>query len=280
VTDAADSPTEAHLAGPTGFASEDPPRADATDRAPRLAVAGFDEPLEMARAHQIDLASLSIAALIEAFSATLQAALGDRAGARLEHWAAWTVTAATLTELWSRLMLPAGSPEAKGAAAEALRAQMASRARMQAGADWLDRRAQLGQDLFRRGQPEAAASVHDGDLTELSRACLVVLKVPAEQVVVPRPRPPPFWTTGEAMRQIAKLLPGLPDPAPLAAFLPKIDRDAPTRALRCRVAAATTLVAGLELARNGGVALDQDAGWMSIRVTRRETGGGSHSIMR
>jgi hypothetical protein len=74
------------------------------------------------------------------------------------------------------------------------------------------------------------------------------------------------------MRQIAKLLPGLPDPAPLAAFLPKIDRDAPTRALRCRVAAATTLVAGLELARNGGLALDQDADWVSIRVTRRGDG--------
>jgi len=51
-------------------------------------------------------------------------------GVRLEHWAAWTVTAATPTELWSRLKLPADSPEVRAAAAEAvaLHKQIASRA--------------------------------------------------------------------------------------------------------------------------------------------------------
>ena len=102
--------------------------------APTLSVAGFDGPLDRlldgARAQKLDLASLSIAALIEAFDAALQAALADPAGVRLEHWAVWTVTAATLTELWSRLKLPADSPEARAAAteAEALREQIASRA--------------------------------------------------------------------------------------------------------------------------------------------------------
>nr|WP_294563161.1 hypothetical protein [uncultured Rhodopila sp.] len=38
-----------------------------------------------ARAQKLDLASLSIAALIEAFDAALQAALADPAGVRLEH---------------------------------------------------------------------------------------------------------------------------------------------------------------------------------------------------
>ncbi len=102
--------------------------------APALSVAGFDGPLDRlldgARGQKLDLASLSIAALIEAFDAALQAALADPAGVRLEHWAVWTVTAATLTELWSRLKLPADSPEARAAAteAEALREQIASRA--------------------------------------------------------------------------------------------------------------------------------------------------------
>jgi chromatin segregation and condensation protein Rec8/ScpA/Scc1 (kleisin family) len=58
----------------------------------------------------------------------------------------------------------------------------------------------------------------------------------------------------------------------LAVFLPTISHDAPRRALRCRVAVATTLLAGLELARDGAVLLDQAADWMPIHVTSRADG--------
>ncbi len=216
--------------------------------------------------------TLSIAALIEAFDAALQAALADPAGVRLEHWAVWTVTAATLTELWSRLKLPADSPEARAAAAEAeaLREQIASRALMPAAADWLERQPHLGQDVFRRGQTGASVSVRGGELTDLLRACLPVLHVPEEQAVALRPRPPPLWTASDATRRIARLLLGLTEPAPLVAFLPRMDSDAAKRTLRCRVAVASTLVAGLELARDHALTLDQDADWTPIRVARRE----------
>jgi segregation and condensation protein A len=58
--------------------------------------------------------------------------------------------AATLTELWSRLLLPANSPEAKAAQgeAEALRQQLLNRARMHCAADWLERRPRLGRDVL------------------------------------------------------------------------------------------------------------------------------------
>ena len=265
-------------AGRTLTAPKDPSHAGRTELAPRLSVEGFDGPLdgllEMARAHKIDLASLSIAALVEAFAAALEAALTNRAGTRLEHWAAWTVMAAALTELWSRLMLPPETSEARAAAAEAeaLRERIAGRARMQVTADWLDRRVRLGQDVFRRGRPEAAASGCGGDLTELLRACLPALHVPEDQAVALRPRPPPLWTASDAIRRISRLLPGLSEPGPLAAFLPEIGGDGPKRLLRCRVAVASTLFAGLELARNGALVLDQDADWMPIRVTRRDNG--------
>jgi segregation and condensation protein A len=72
------------------------------------------------------------------------------------------------------------------------------------------------------------------------------------------------------MRQIARLLPGLTEPVPLAACLPRIESDAAKRALRCRVAVASTLFAGLELARNGALTLDQDADWVPIQVFRRQ----------
>ena len=81
-----------------------------------------------------------------------------------------------------------------------------------------------------------------------------------------------MWTAGDAMRRFARLLPERPDGCPLMGFLPTIPHDAPPRALRCRVAVATTLLAGLELARDGTVWLDQAADWMPIHVTSRVNG--------
>ena len=83
----------------------DPPRAVQADAAPVLSVDGFEGPLdwllEMTRAKKIDLARLSIAALVEAFATAMEAALAGRVEADIGRWAAWTVMAATLTELWS-----------------------------------------------------------------------------------------------------------------------------------------------------------------------------------
>ena len=278
MTDPATPSAEPAAPGQTLSAPADPPDAVADGAAPWLAVAGFDGPLDLllalVRAQQIDLARLSIAALIGTFADALQAALADRATARLEHWAAWTVMAASLTELWSRLKLPAMEPDARAATAEAeaLRHQLIGLAEIEAAASWLAQRAQLGQDVFRRGQPQsnADATTHGGDLTDLLRACLPVLRVPEAQAGALRPRPPPLWTASDAIRQMTRLLAELPDGSLLAAFLPKIDRDAPKRPLRCRAAIASNLIAGLELARDGSVALEQDGDWMPIRVGRRD----------
>jgi hypothetical protein len=132
----------------------EPPGAAEDGAAPWLAVAGFDGPLDLllalARAQQIDLARLSIAALIEAFATALQMALASRATARLVHWAVWTVMAASLTELWSRLKLPATVPDARAATveAEALHRQSVGRAEIEAAANCLAQRAQLGRTCF------------------------------------------------------------------------------------------------------------------------------------
>jgi segregation and condensation protein A len=254
---------------------EDPPRVDRSDAPPVLAVDGFEGPLdwwlEMARAQKIDLSTLSIAALIGAFAAALEKALADRGGAKLAHWASWTVTAATLTELWSRLMLPQDAPASRAAVeeAEALRRHLLERARMRAAADWLDRRIQLGRDVFRRGQPEVGPAERGGDLTDLLRACLAALRVQEEQAVALQPRPPPLWTASNALAQLARLLAVLPDGSPLEAYLPTIPQDAPQRALRQRAAVASTLIAALERARDGALSLEQEAAWRPIRLTRR-----------
>ena len=113
------------------------------------------------------------------------------------------------------------------------------------------------------------AAGRSGDLTELLRACLSALQVPDEQTIAVRPRPPPLWTAGQALAYFTRLLTVLPDGSPLTAFLPSIPHDVPSRALRCRVAVASTLIAGLERARDGAVVLDQQVDWMPIHVTRR-----------
>jgi segregation and condensation protein A len=276
MTDSAESAPTARSADAAVTAWEDPPRVDRRDAAPVLTVDGFEGPLdwwlEMARAQKIDLAKLSIATLIESFATAMDAALACRAGDLLPRWAVWTVMAATLTELWSRLLLPSDAPAARAAfeEAEALRRQLLDRARTRAAADFLARRVQLGHDAFRRGRPEASAG-RGGDLTELLRACLPALQVPEDQVVALRPRPPPLWTVSDALTRVARLLSELPDGSPLAAYLPPIPEDVPARALRCRAAMASTLIAGLERARDGALLLDQEAEWMRIRVTRRAT---------
>ena len=279
MTDPVASATAARVTAEEVAAWEDKPRAARSDAAPVLSVEGFAGPLdwllELARAKKLDLAKLSIAALIEAFVTAMQAALAGRDTARIGHWAVWTVMAATLTELWSRLLLPPDSREAKAAQAEAeaLRQQLLNRARMRGAADWLERRPQLGRDVFARGRPELHLGGGAGDLTELLRACLVALRVPEAVAETYRPRPPQLWRVPDALARMDRLLGELPDGRPLAAFLPAIGGADPGRTLRCRAAVASTLIAGLERARDGALALDQAAAWKPIlvrRVDRRE----------
>ncbi len=300
--------------GPAPSAWEDPPCGEAPATSPVLAVDGFEGPLdwllEMARTRKIDLARLSILALVEAFAGALEGALAQQSdnGPALDllRWAAWTVMAAHLTELRSRLLLPADAPTARTAQAEAeaLRQQWVRRAGMAAVADWLERRPQLGFEVFARGRPEAARAgqaaetadwtdeyesgdppraeadpttggsadeppVAGGDLTDLLRACLVALRLPRHTETY-QPRRPPFWGIRDAAARITRLLAGLPDGGDLGAFLPAIAEASASGALHCRAAVAATLVAGLELSRGGAVTLDQDTSWQPIQVRRRE----------
>lgn len=55
-----------------------------------------------------------------------------------------------------------------------------------------------------------------------------------------------------------------PDGAPVGFFLPRIEASAPERELRCRTALATTFLAGLEMAGEGAVTLNQGDLWEDI----------------
>ena len=287
--------------GPEPDDWEDPPRRPPASTSPVLTVEGFQGPLdwllEMARARKLDLRRLSILALVDCFVDAMQAGLPPGAPAlEMARWASWTVMAAQLTELRSKLLLPADQPDAKAAheQAERQRRHWFGRAEMLAAADWLERRSHLGRDVFARGRPEPAragqganprrtmnpdayddAAEHDveglapeeehDELTELLRACLVALRLPARAESY-QPRRLPFWSVGDAAARIRRMLGTRPDGALLEAFLPEIPDAGPDFALRRKAAHAATLIAGLELARDGGITLDQDALWQPIYV--------------
>lgn len=150
-------------AGPPSHAWNTPPRRPPATTSPTLVVDGFEGPLDgllaLARAGKIDLARLSILALVEAFAGALHEALRrtpDTPASDLAQWAGWTVMAAHLAELRSRLLQPADTAEAHTAQAEAeaLRRQWQHRAEMAAAVGWLERRPQLRRDVFARGRSD------------------------------------------------------------------------------------------------------------------------------
>ena len=264
--------------------------------APVLSVNGFEGPLdwlvEMARARKLDLARLSILALVEAFGAALTAALDGTAAhppPDLARWADWLTLAADLVRLRSDLLLPPDAPAARAAQAEAeaLRQMVAGRAEAEAAAGWLERRPQLGREVFARGRPRAGAPgpaqrarqgtgpapAVAGDLTALLRACLVALRVPAEADAW-QPAHPALWRVAAAAARIRQVLGRAPDGtgAELGVFLPRIGPAAPERDLRCKAAVASTLLAAMELARDGSLILEQGGSWTAIQAQRRKSG--------
>jgi segregation and condensation protein A len=96
--------------------------------------------------------------------------------------------------------------------------------------------------------------------------------LPARERVY-RQNPPPLWRVPDALARMRRLLTGMPAGAALEAFLPAAAGQGPTAQLQRRAALASTLVAGLELSRDGAAVLDQDAAFGGIVVRPGVDGG-------
>ncbi|MCO6417952.1 segregation/condensation protein A [Siccirubricoccus sp. KC 17139] len=241
------------------------------EAAPLLRLGAYEGPLdlllELAKAQQMDLARLSMLALAEAFLASLNAAIAARR-LPLATLGDWLVMAATLLALRTRLLLPPGTAEHRAATEEAaaLRRRLAEREHIRRLAAWLEQRPQLGQEVFARGTPAPdAAAPPAADVTELLRACLKLLELPARELVY-RPALPPLWRVPQALAHLAARLPALPpEGLGLAALLPPAP-DLTATQLQRRAALASTLLASLELAREGALGLHQQAPFGEIRL--------------
>ena len=227
----------------------------------RLAVHldGFEGPLDLlldlARAQKVDMARISILALVEQYLAIVEGARKIR----LEVAADWLVMAAWLTWLKSRLLLP-DDPEAAEEgeeAAESLAARLQALASIRAAAAWLIARPQLGQDVFARGQPEIMTEIDRSALAAnipgLIRAYLAAIRRGSAGNSY-TPRPAPFWSVQDALGRLGAMIGKMPDWSVLERFLPDAAPDPTAR----RAAVASTLLAGLELARDGQLRIRQD----------------------
>ncbi len=250
---------------------EDPARAGGhaaarPDAPPVLSVAGFEGPLdfllEMVRRHRIDLGRLAILPLIDQFVAAFEAA---RARVALERRGDWLVMATTLLQLKAQLLWPATPETAAQAEAEAARRLVAldALAQMRAAASWLSARPQLGHEVFPRGRGEHTPSPQAALYVAFLEATLVMLEgrdgQGSEAPSTYRPPVSDLWRTPDAIARVRRLLAESGELRPLERFLPEISADASHRALRRRAAVASTLMAGLELAREGTLTADQPA---------------------
>jgi segregation and condensation protein A len=216
----------------------------------------MDVLLDLAERQRIDLGRMSVLALAEQFVAAMERLA---AHVPLERRAGWLVMAARLVQLRSRLMFPE-TPEAAAAAArdaEAALRQIEGLAEVRAAVAWLQRRPQLGVEVFARPQPERP---RESGYVALMEACLVMLEGRDAQpweAPVYQPAIPVLWRATDAMARIRSLLLIHPEGGALDAFLPELTPGDADREMKARGAVSSTFLAGLELAREGDLALWQ-----------------------
>ena len=232
-----------------------------------LRLEGFEGPLDLlldlARGQKMDLARISILSVVDQFLAVIEGARR----VRLELAADWLVMAAWLAWLKSRLLLPAGTgaSEEGELAAETLASRLRDLAAMREAAAWLGGRGQLGQDLFARGAPEDFFDIDRSrlivDLPSLMRGYLTALRRSGANRPY-RPRALTLWSVQDALHRLGLLVGSLPDWSTLESFLPEALSDP----LERRAALASTLLAGLEMARFGAIRLRQEHDFGPILV--------------
>jgi segregation and condensation protein A len=239
------------------------------DNAERLALHldGFEGPLdlllELARGQKVDLARISILHLVEQYLAVMEGARQ----VRLELAADWLVMAAWLAWLKSRLLLPAEDrPPNEEPPADLLALRLQALDAIRHGAAWLAARPQLGHHVFRRGMPENLSEIDRSrlaaDIPGLLRAYIAASRRAAGERRY-APRPMTLWSVQDALARLESLLGTLPPWTTLERFMP--DLAEPTLISR-RVAYASTLLAGLELARTGRIVLRQDSAFGPIEI--------------
>ncbi|HEX2760049.1 MAG TPA: ScpA family protein [Rhizomicrobium sp.] len=241
----------------------------ADDEALLVQVDGFEGPLDLlltlARNQKVDIAKISILKLAEQYLEFIESAKK----LNLELAADYLVMAAWLAYLKSRLILP----QEKGPDGEPTADEMATRLRwrlqrldaMRAASTRLMGRERLDRDVFGRGDPEPINVVklrtYKDTLYDLLTAYATerVRKLGGKSY---RPQMAPVLQIEEARERLERMLGKISDWSALTALLP----FEWTGGQRRRSAMASTLLACLEMARDGKVQLQQASPFAEIYV--------------
>jgi segregation and condensation protein A len=237
----------------------------ASDDSLQLSLGAWEGPLDLllslARAQKVDLAQISILALVEQYLSFLEGARS----LKLEIAADYLVMAAWLAYLKSCLLLP--KDPAQDPSPEELAARLQLRlqrldAMREAGARLMGRD-RIGRDVFLRGRPEGLRQVRKA-AWEVSLFDLVgaygrvrARSAPVLHVVARRT----VMTLEEAIEQVSALIGSAVEWTVLERFVPASSDPAyRTSAL------ASSFVAALELARQGRVELRQEAPFAPLEL--------------
>jgi segregation and condensation protein A len=247
---------------------DQPPRVAAASDVLTLTLDGWEGPLDvlltLARAQKVDLAKLSILALVDQYLAFI----ADARSLRLELAADYLVMAAWLAYLKSCLLLPP-DPEADPdpqMLALRLQFQLQRLDAMREAGSRLFGRDQQGRDTFRRVAPEGlrviGRPIYDCSLYELLSAYGAIRRRAQHSVYAVKRRV--VLALDEAIERLERLIGTSVDWTDLARFLPESD-DPEYR----RSALASSFVAALELARQGRVDLSQSDAFAPLLLRAR-----------
>ncbi|MCW5723915.1 MAG: segregation/condensation protein A [Maricaulaceae bacterium] len=244
---------------------------DAEDEALIVDVDGYEGPLHLllalARKNKVDLARISILELAEQYLAFIAEARRKR----LDLAAEYLVMASWLAYLKSRLLLPKPAKDDGETPAEAMAAALAFRLRrleaMRAAAGALFARDLLGRQVFARGAPEGVrtlkAAKYEATLHDLLKA--YAARRQARVPRIHRPDTPKVYALENARLRLERLLPAVKDWAALDSLLPApadLGDDPPPR----RSVRASSMLAALEVTKDGGAEMRQDAAFTPIHV--------------
>jgi segregation and condensation protein A len=244
-----------------------------------VAVDGFEGPLDLlltlARNQKVDIAKISILKLADQYLEFIEQAKRIN----LELAADYLVMAAWLAFLKSRLVLP----QEKAAEGEPSADEMAARLRwrlqrldaMRAAATRLMGRERLDRDVFGRGDPEAVNVIKLRTYKDTLYDLLTAYATDRARKLggkAYRPEVAPVLQIEEARERLERMLGKISDWSGLTRLLPFEWQGGARR----RSAMASTLLACLELARDGKVELQQMAPFEEIYVRdRAEPQGGT-----
>ena len=236
---------------------------------------GFEGPLDLllalARTQKVDIAKISILALVEQYLGFISQAQQ----LRLEIAADYLVMAAWLAYLKSRLLLPKDKDDVDTTSAEELAQRLAFRLMrleaMRGTAATLMTRRRLDRDVFARGLPESIKVSRDTTYTatvyDLLKAYADQRKRTVRHVHVVKARR--VWSIKEARQRLERLVGATAgDWAQLDLFL---EQYLP-RGEEERTALASSFGATLEMAREGLIEIRQDEPFAPIYMRKREAG--------